>query len=218
MKGYPVFLIGLESQRCIVVGDGREAERKIDGLLECDAAVTVIAAQASERIRSLAARGRLTWIDRDYRRGDLRGAFLVIVEGREAGVNGRTWEEAQAEGTLINVMDDTEHCNFIAGSVLRQGALTVALSTSGCAPALAVRLRERLQRELGPEYAAFLELMSKLRKPLAERYTDFEERRALWYELVDSDIIDHLRAGRPDLARQSAERIVALPVSEPQAS
>ncbi len=143
---------------------------------------------------------------------------MVIVEGREAGVNGRTWEEAQAEGTLINVMDDTEHCNFIAGSVLRQGALTVALSTSGCAPALAVRLRERLQRELGPEYAAFLELMSELRKPLAERYTDFEERRALWYELVDSDIIDHLRAGRPDLARQSAERIVALPVSEPQAS
>ncbi len=208
MKGYPLFLIGLEKRRCIVVGGGPEAERKVEGLLECDAAPTVIAREVTDRIRSLAAERRLTWIERDYRRGDLQGAFLVIAEKRDSATNTRVWNEARSEGAVVNVMDDVEHCDFIAGSVVRRGPLTVAVSTGGCAPALAVRLRERLERELGPEYATFLEMMRPLREPMTRRYPDFDERRARWYELVDSDIIEHLRAGRTELARGRLEQLI----------
>ncbi len=208
MKGYPLFLIGLEKRRCVVVGGGREAERKIEGLLECDAATTVIARDVTDRIRSLATEGRLIWIARNYRSGDLKHAFLVIAERRDRATNIRIWNEAQSEGALVNVMDDVEHCDFIAGSVIRRGPLTVAISTGGCAPALAVRLRERLQRELGPEYATFLEMMRALREPMIRRYPDFDERRARWYALVDSDIIEHLRAGRTELARALLEQLI----------
>ncbi len=208
MKGYPLFLIGLEKRRCVVVGGGREAERKVEGLVECDAATTVIARDVTDRIRSLATEGRLIWIARNYRSGDLKHAFLVIADRRDHASNSRIWNEAQSEGALINIMDDVEHCDFIAGSVIRRGALTVAISTSGCAPALAVRLRERLQRELGPEYATFLEMMRAAREPMARRYPDFDERRARWYELVDSDIIEHLRAGRTDLARARLKHLI----------
>ncbi len=213
MKGYPLFLIGLEKRRCVVVGGGREAERKIEGLLECDAATTVIARDVTDRIRSLADERRLTWIERDYRSGDLKGAFLVIAERRDRATNTRIWNEAQTEGALVNIMDDVEHCDFIAGSVIRRGPLTVAISTSGCAPALAVRLRERLQRELGPEYATFLEMMRALREPMIRRYPDFDERRARWYALVDSDIIEHLRAGRTEPARALLEQLMGEPGS-----
>lgn len=208
MKGYPIFLIDLDKKRCVVVGGGREAERKVEGLLDCAAAVTVISAGVTGRLRGWAEAGRLIWLERDYRAGDLRGAFLVIAAGYDAALNRCVWQEAGAERALINVVDDPPHSNFIAGSVVRQGPLTIAISTGGCAPALAVRLRQRFEREFGPEYAAFLELMRELRAPLLQREPDFQTRRALWYELVDSDILHWLRQERPDLARQRIAAIV----------
>ncbi len=120
------------------------------------------------------------------------------------------WEEAQARGVLLNVVDDVVHSTFVAGSVVRQGPLTLSISTSGYAPTLAVRLRRQLEREFGPEYAALLELLRELREPLAARYPSVQERRALWAQLLDSDILDLLRADQPDLARQLAAILVGL--------
>ena len=200
MTTYPIFLIGLENRCCVVLGGGSEAERKVEGLLECKARVKLISATISNALRRYADDDRLCWIDRDYRHGDLRDAFLVIATGQDASIDALAWEEAENRGVLINVIDDVKHCNFIAGSVIRRGSLTLAVSTSGCAPALAVRLRQRLESEIGPEYALFLELLSALRKPLVELHADFGARRELWYQLVDSDILESLRGGRPDLA------------------
>ncbi len=209
MKVYPIFLIGLEAKGCVVVGGDAEAERKVEGLLECDAAVTVISPVVTDRLRKWTDEGTISWTPRDYERGDLRGKFLVIVTGQDPQTNDLIWREAEAEGALVNVMDDPAHSNFIAGSVARQGPLAIAISTSGCAPALAVRLREKMERDFGPEFAAFLNLVEEFREPLAARYPDFETRRARWYELVDSDVIDRLREGRADLARRRAAEIIA---------
>ncbi len=209
MKGYPVFLIGLDRRRCVVVGGDGEAQRKVEGLLECDARVTVIAARATDRIHALAALDELTWLERDYRSGDLEGALLVIVAEREPQLRARIRDDARAAGALVNVMDDAEHCDFIAGSVVRRGALTVAISTSGSAPAMAVRLRQRLERELGPELGEFLELMASVRDRVARRHSDFRRRRALWYRLVDSDVLEHLRQGRREVALERLESLLA---------
>jgi siroheme synthase-like protein len=210
VKPYPIFLVGLEQRRCVVIGGGGEAERKVDGLLDCDAAVRLIAPEITPRLRELAGSRRLSWEPRTYRGGDLAGAFLVIVTETDPQVVERAWIEAQARGIPINALDDVEHCSFIAGSVVRRGALTVAISTSGCAPALAVRLRERMEREFGPEYAEFLELAEGLREPLARQVGDFRARREAWYRLVDSDVLDLLRAGRREQARERAVEILAL--------
>src|SRR5207244_9720515 len=91
---------------------------------------------------------------------------------------------------------------------MRQGALTIAISTSGCAPALAVRLRQQFERTFGPEYAVFLDWLQTLREPFARQYPDFTERRARWYALVDSEILTLLQQGHVDLARHRLAEIV----------
>lgn len=196
MKPYPIFLVGLEQRKCVVIGGGHEAEHKVKSLLDCDAAVTLISPTISPTVQEWVNEGRVSWVARSYAPGDLQGAFLVVAEKGDAAANEQIFQEASAVGALVNVMDDIPHCNFIAGSIMRQGALTIAISTGGCAPALAVRLRQRFEEEFGPEYALFLEWLRLLRGPLAERYPGFAERRARWYELVDSDVLSLLRAGQ----------------------
>ena len=105
------------------------------------------------------------------------------------------------------MVDDVPRCNWVAGSVVRRGALQVAISTSGVAPALAVRLRERLERELGEEYATLLAWLEPLRPEMVRRFPDPHERRAAWYRIVDSDVLDLLRAGETDTARRRLEEL-----------
>jgi siroheme synthase-like protein len=210
MDVYPIFLVGLDSRQCLVIGGDAEAQRKVAGLLDSNASVTVLSATLTEQLHTWADEGSITWMARAYEPGDLQDAWLVIVTERDAPMIAAIWEEAQARGVLLNVVDDVVHSTFVAGSVVRQGPLTMSISTSGYAPTLAVRLRRQLEREFGPEYAALLELLRELREPLAERYPRVQERRALWARLLDSDILDLLRADQPDLARQLAAILVGL--------
>jgi siroheme synthase-like protein len=206
---YPVY-IQLREQPCVVIGGGKIAEGKVEGLLAVQAKVTVISPNLTPRLQDLAEQKQFTYLPRAYQLGDLTGAFLVICATDQVEVNHQVWEEATANRQLVNVVDDTPRCNFIAPSVLRQGALTIAISTSGKAPALAVRLRERFQRELGPEYERFLELAGALREPLTQHVPDFETRKALWYELVDSEILDMLTHGDVASARKIISQIVGF--------
>ena len=208
MDVYPVFLPGLSQQRCVVIGGGQEAERKVRGLLDASAAITVISPQLTARLYQWATAGALTWMQRTYRPGDLHDAFLVLVTEGDSYTTAAIGKEARAANALLNVCDDPGRSTFIAGSVVRQGALTLAISTSGCAPALAVRLRQRFEEEFGPEYAVFLDLMRELRQPLAARYPDVRVRRHRWYTLIDSDILDLLRQGEYELSRRRATAIV----------
>ena len=206
---YPVY-IQLRDQPCVVIGGGKIAEGKVDGLLDVQAAVTVISPALTPHLHELVEEKRITYIPRAYQPGDLSGAFLVICATDRPDINHQVWQEATANHQLVNVVDDTPRCNFIAPSILRKGDLTVAISTSGKAPALAVRLKERLQRELGPEYERFLELAGELREPLARHIPDFERRRSLWYELVDSELLDVLAAGDEGQAREIISRVVGF--------
>jgi precorrin-2 dehydrogenase/sirohydrochlorin ferrochelatase len=206
---YPVY-IQLREQPCVVIGGGKIAEGKVEGLLAVQAKVTVISPNLTLRLHDLAKEQQITYIARTYQPGDLTGAFMVICATDQADINHQVWQEASANQQLVNVVDDTPRCNFIAPSILRKGDLTIAISTSGKAPALAVRLKERLQRELGPEYERFLELAGKLREPLAQHIPDFETRKALWYELVDSEILDILARGDESSAREIISRVVGF--------
>lgn len=206
---YPVY-IQLREQPCVVIGGGKIAEGKVEGLLAAQAYVTVISPNLTPRLYELEEEKQITYISRTYQPGDLTDAFMVICATDQAEINHQVWQEATANRQLVNVVDDTPRCNFIAPSILRKGDLTIAISTSGNAPALAVRLKEHLQQELGPEYERFLELAGELRAPLARHVPDFETRKALWYELVDSEILDVLAHGDESAAREIISRIVGF--------
>ena len=209
MSYYPVQL-DLRGRPCIVVGGGVIAEGKVTGLVEAGARVTVLSPVLTLGLRSRRDAGELLHCCRAYRPGDLAGSILVISATDDPVVNRAVWVEAMERGILVNVVDDPPHCSFILPSIHRRGDLTIAVSTSGRAPALAVRLRESFERQVGPEHARFLELAASIRTPLARRLPSFAERKALWYRLVDSDVLDLLRVGDDAGARDRFAEIMGV--------
>jgi siroheme synthase-like protein len=209
MSHYPVML-DLRGRRVVVVGGGPVAEEKVRGLLAAGARVRVVAAELTVELARLAAAGRCDHVPRGYRPGDLEGAFLVVAERTDPVTDGRLFAEAEERRVFANVQDDVAHCSFIAPAVTRQGELTVAITTGGAAPVLAVRLRQRLAAQLGPEYARFLRWARAAREPLRRLHPGFEERRDRWYRLVDSGVLDHLRRGEDEAARRLFEEILGV--------
>jgi precorrin-2 dehydrogenase/sirohydrochlorin ferrochelatase len=216
---YPIYL-DLAGKTAVLIAGERAtsglAEEKALGLLDAGATVKVVAARIGPGLARLVRAGRVARLARDYRPGDLAGAFLAVVVDRRQSIAAAVWREAQERNLLVNTVDDVTHCNFIAPAIVRRGDLTLAISTGGWAPALAVRLRQRLERELGEEHARFLELAAAVRAPLAERCPDLALRRELWYRLVDSDVLDLLRRGEERAAlRRFTEILGVAPGRDP---
>lgn len=210
MNVYPIFLTDLPSRRCIVIGGGAEAERKVEGLLTVNAAVTVISETLTDNLTLWADQRRIAWLPRACQPGDLQGAWLAIATTRDSALAARLKDEAETHGVLLNVTDDVSHSNFVAGSIVRRGPLAIAVSSSGCSPALAARIGRQLEQTFGPEYADFLDLLGELRQPVAARHPSSEARKAVWVRLLDSDVLDLLRRGQPDQARRLAVSLAGL--------
>jgi siroheme synthase-like protein len=204
---YPVFL-DLRGKRCLVTGYGWPAAEKIQGLLRAGASVTYLNAELPSGVAELIGQGAIVWINRDYRAGDLDGYFLVIAVNDDRSKNAAVRDEASEKNILFNAVDDPSRCDFAFGSVHRQGELTLAISTAGNCPALAVRLREQLEEIVGPEYAGLVEMLGELRTEIAERVPDFASRKELWYRLVDSDALGQIAAGEPETARIRLRELV----------
>ena len=198
---YPVFL-DLVGRRVVVVGGGAVGEEKVEGLLETGAEVLLIARELTSRLSARVAEGRVELLRRAFRRGDLAGAFLVLAERSDPETEGEIFAEAQERGIFANVQDRLPRCSFQAPALLRRGDLAVAISTAGSAPALASRLRRRLEEQLGPEIGELLAMVGPLRDELSRRFPDFSERKRRWYRLVDSPVLEELREGRVEAARK----------------
>jgi siroheme synthase-like protein len=200
---YPIFL-DLTGKNCLVTGEGYEVAGKVRALVDAGAHVTYVNPNAEDSIQELARQARITWKRREFRPRDLKGCFLVITDRDD---NSRIFRLAEQERVLCNAVDDPSNCRFSFGSLHRQGDLTIAISTNGQAPAVAVRLRQKFQREIGPEYAALLAMLRVFRPVITESIPDFSARRALWYRIVDSSALSQVRQGQIE---QAAELICTM--------
>lgn len=200
---YPVFL-DIANKRCLVVGDGPEIPAKVRVLVERGAQTIYVHPSADAQIERLAREGCLTWHAREFQAGDLDGCFLVISAGQN---NSEIFSLAEQRNVLCNSADDPDWCRFSFGSVVERGDLRIAISTNGSAPALAVRLREKLEKEIGAEYALFTAMLGELRAEITTAIPDFGSRRELWYRLVDSNALTLLRQGRTEEARQLLRKL-----------
>ncbi|MFZ5641100.1 MAG: precorrin-2 dehydrogenase/sirohydrochlorin ferrochelatase family protein, partial [Bacillota bacterium] len=133
---------------------------------------------------------------------DLESAFLVISATDDEKINRRVAVDCLERNILINVVDDPAKCNFIVPAVFRQGALSVSVSTEGKSPMLARKIREDLPAVFGPEYGEFLELMGDLREQIINTVAVPEERRRLFYDLVNSDILELLKNGQHEKVKE----------------
>jgi precorrin-2 dehydrogenase/sirohydrochlorin ferrochelatase len=135
-----------------------------------------------------------------------------VIAGLED--NAPVFKLAEARNILCNAVDDPANCRFSFGSVHRQGELALAVSTNGWAPALAVRLREKLARDVGPEYGLLVDLLKRVRPAIREGISDFGKRRELWYRIVDSQALPLLREGRNGDAEALVDKMVGEATAE----
>lgn len=192
MKYYPVNL-DMTNKRCVVVGGGDIAERKVERLLECGAQVTVVSKLLTPVLKARKKTGQMDHIDRGYEDQTLDGAFMVIGATDRNDVNERISKDAMARGLLVNIVDDPDRCNFILPSLVQQGDLSIAISTGGKSPALAKKLRKELEKQYGPEYQTLLVIMGILRKRILAGDQRAADNKAVFEDLVHSDILQAIR-------------------------
>jgi precorrin-2 dehydrogenase/sirohydrochlorin ferrochelatase len=190
----------IKGKKCVVVGGGEVARRKVRALLEYGASVEVISPEPCRELNKLVEMGKIKLLPRHYQPGDLQGAFLAIAATDDSQINRQVVKEAQDKAVLVNVADDAEDSDFILPSYLRRGALTIAVSTAGISPALARKIRTRLEKDFGDEYAALVNLVGEVRAELKRQGIELSGDD--WQEALDLDfILDLLKKGEGEKAR-----------------
>jgi precorrin-2 dehydrogenase / sirohydrochlorin ferrochelatase len=199
----------LKGRRCVVIGGGEIGLEKVEGLLACSGAVTLIAQRAVPQLQELAAEGSIRWERREYAgAGDLEGVFLAIAATDDTDVNIRVWEDAERRAMLVNVVDVPPLCNFILPAIVRTGPLAIAISTAGASPALAKRMKREIAALFGEEYARLAVLLNEVRGWAKDTLPTYAERRDFFEGIVggDPDPIALLRAGDEQRVRELIER------------
>jgi precorrin-2 dehydrogenase/sirohydrochlorin ferrochelatase len=183
---YPMFL-NIQGKKCVVVGGGQVAHRKVKMFLDAGANVFVISPNPHPEIKKLSKQKAIHLIQRDYKTGDLKAAVITLACTDVKEVNRKVADEAKRAEVLVNVADDPERSDFISPSLFKRGNLTVAVSTAGVSPALAKKIRTKLEKSFGEEYASLLSLIGEIRSTLKEK--EYRVGTEAWQEALDLDLL-----------------------------
>jgi precorrin-2 dehydrogenase/sirohydrochlorin ferrochelatase len=206
---FPIFL-NLKGKRCIVVGGGQVAVRKVKALLEAQGDISVISPALCPELLSLSTEGKINVIQRDFRADDLVGCWLAIAATDNKDINLLVADIARKAKVLVNIVDDADSSNFIFPSSLRRGEITIAVSTSGRSPALARKIRSRLEKDFGEEYTELARLIGDIRLEAKKAGIRIEGSR--WQEALDVDLlVDLVRAGKHEDAKQILRSRLNMP-------
>jgi siroheme synthase-like protein len=194
----------LTGRRCVVIGGGDVGLEKVEGLLACDADVTLIAPEAHSELAQLALEGSIRWERREYRSEDLDGCLIAIAATDDTDVNIRVFEDAEQRAMLVNVVDVPPLCNFILPAIVRSGPLAIAISTAGASPALAKRMKREIGELFGDEYAALALLLNEARGWAKATLPTYQDRKEFFESIVEGepDPVELLRDGRIEDVRE----------------
>jgi len=208
----------LKGRRCVVVGGGDIGLEKVEGLLACDADVTLLAPLAHPALEELATEGSIAWERREYAGpADLEGVFMAIAATDDTEANIRVYDDAEARAMLVNVVDVPPLCNFILPAILRTGPLAIAISTAGASPALAKRMKREVAELFGEEYARLAVILNDARGWAKATLPTYQDRKEFFERIVngDPDPTVLLREGRETvvlaLIESAKERAASAP-------
>jgi precorrin-2 dehydrogenase/sirohydrochlorin ferrochelatase len=202
---FPMFL-KLAGRQCLVVGAGKVGEPKIGGLIDSGARIHVVAIEATGQVRDWAAAGKIDLELRAFSTNDLDGKFLAIVATASKHLNQLVYREANERGVLCNVVDVPEYCDFFYPAVVRRGDLQIAISTNGQSPSLAQKLRQQLEVQFGPGYAAWVEQLGETRRLILASDLDTETKSDLLHSLASREAFEAALAKIPSLSGASSLR------------
>jgi precorrin-2 dehydrogenase/sirohydrochlorin ferrochelatase len=203
----------LSGRSVVIVGDGPPAERKAAAFQRYGADITVISADATDRLREMEAEGLIGLEPRAYARGDLQGVALVVCAGASDEVSRAVYHDADAEGCPVNVGGAPELCNYLIPTSLRRGPLQIAISTSGAAPSVARRLRDELKAAYGEEWGTYVTLLGSVRALGLAQIADSEERARVLGEITEADLLSRIAAGE-ELTAESVLAEFYVPEAE----
>lgn len=191
MPFYPVNL-RITDRLCVVVGGGGVALRKVKGLLEAKGRIRVISPIVERELRVLADKGKIEWLQRSYAEGDLQGAFLVFAATSDRDTQQLITREAERSAVMINSADDPGGSDFHVPAHFRRGKMLITISTGGGSPALAKKIREQLEEEIGPEYEAVVDLLALIRERLLGGQDEAAMHTELFRRLLYMGVVDLL--------------------------
>jgi siroheme synthase-like protein len=195
----------LSGRRCLVVGGGEIGLEKVEGLLACDGAVTLIAPEAEPALQEYAREGSIRWEQREYAGpADLEGVFMAIAATNDTDVNIAVYDDAEHRAMLVNVVDVPPLCNFILPAIVRTGPLAIAISTAGASPALAKRIKRQIAEEYGEPYARLAVLLNEVRGWAKGTLPTYQDRKEFFEGIVngDPDPVELLRCGDEGAVRE----------------
>ncbi len=196
---FPMF-VTLDGRQVLVVGAGKIGEPKIGGLLETRARIRVVSLDATPTVRQWAREGRLELELRAFAADDLDGAFLAVVATNSRALNECVYHEAQRRGVLCNTVDVPDLCDFFYPAVVHRGDLQIAVSTAGQSPSLAQKIRQQLEKQFGPGYAAWVAELGETRKLILASDLDKQRKLDLLHSLASREALDAALAETPELA------------------
>jgi siroheme synthase-like protein len=196
---YPIFL-EMKDRRCVVIGGGAVAERKVEGLVAVGANVTVISPAITEGLRDLLTQGAIRHVAREYQTGDRAGYDLVFVATDNSEINAVVSSEARSLRIWVNSADDPDHCDFILPAVIRRGDLAVAVSTGGVSPAVTRAIREELDEYFHADYARFVQIAGEVRKELREK--SVSPGAGAWNRALQGDYRRLIKEGKSVQAKE----------------
>lgn len=209
---YPVFL-DLTGRQVVVVGGGAVATERAAKLAVHGARVRLVSPDASPVLAEMVADGRIAeHRARAYAHGDLDGAVLVVAATSDAGVNRMVRDDARAAGAEVNVADDPAGSTAVIPALMRQGDLTVAVTTGGASPVVSRRIRDDLRERFGPGWSGLIALLAETRDELITAQPIIAERRAAVEALLDSGVVDRIAVDGPDAHRDEVRRVLGLAV------
>jgi precorrin-2 dehydrogenase / sirohydrochlorin ferrochelatase len=209
MKGvvmvyYPINL-NLNGRKVVVIGGGRIAERKITGLIEAMAVVTVISPKLTIELTEYAEEGKITWKKRDFTAEDIQDAFLVIAATNQPETN-LSVKKAAAPHQLVSLVDNPEVSDFILPAVVNQGKLSITVSTSGASPILAKKIKQEIADQFGPEYKEYVDFLYSCRKRILEKVDDPKIKKLLLSEITEPTYL-HSKTRHEDFKKIMNQRL-----------
>jgi precorrin-2 dehydrogenase / sirohydrochlorin ferrochelatase len=192
---YPVFYpvnLRIQNRLCVVIGGGGVAFRKVHGLLAAGARVRVISPTVVDELQKLAHLGDIEWLEREYKEGDLKTVFLVFAATNNRQTQLLIQRDCLRHSLLLNSVDDPDGSDFHIPAHFRRGRMLVTVSTGGGSPALAKRIRESFENDIGPEYETVVDFLALLREKLFEQHDDGQMHAELFHRLLDQGLIKYL--------------------------
>ena len=219
---YPIYqpvYLHLQDRQVLIVGGGAIAIEKLNSLIPSGARITVVSPEIQEEIQAWVQAGTIQWIPREFHPADIDHAFMVIAATDDPELNGWVYQLGNSALKLTNSVDDPVNCNFIMAAVAKSGPMQVAISSAGCSPALAQRVRNRIVTEILTENVGELaEFLGNRRPEVKQTLPTYKSRQAFWEQVIDSKV-PHLLASEgeevADAQFRAMLRRAAMTASEP---